>query len=483
MDNQNNKPYKPKVPLSDACEFYLRGFDTHASGLGQIKVTNRPPQFGVFFDGTGNNFSNDIARWDDDKEPTNVSKLFLLYPIKDEHFISKTYIPGIGTEANRDDSDLDMGMAYSFGDKVREGIDRTKIFFRKDEFKNAPIGILDIFGFSRGAAAARHFVNEVHRLNKQDPKYFGGPLLQVRFLGLFDTVGSIGMAGDNSQKLYNGESFILDVNPNAAQYVYHLTARHEHREYFPLSSILTAAGQAPGGHFEEVELPGAHADVGGGYGPVPNIVYYPVPSPVQSLNRTDCDEKIKKLKREYEQKYHAPGVDITMQITLENRIGPHYYSHLDPRWNRSVRPQLAHAALLKMHTKSLEKGVPFEPLEKLIQKEKFSSRRAEDVYAIPSDLQDHLTRLESNPLNTRIEDYVYQHYVHHSNQYRSKPGKLLSASTIFGINGDKKETSPHQKAPNGKREVFYNITANGHSPCDQWKRVFVSRSVARWVRQ
>lgn len=374
-----------------------------------------------------------------------------------------------------------MGMAYSFGDKVRRALNDAKEFFQ--DYPNAPIGILDIFGFSRGAATARHFVNEVHRLNKQDPKHFGGPQLQVRFLGLFDTVGSIGVPGDNSQKLYNGESFMLDINPNAAQYVYHLTAGHEKRAYFPLSSILTAAGQVPAPHFEEVEMPGAHADVGGGYGQVPNVVYYPVPEPVVSYSRADCNEKIKKLKQEYEKKYPSPGIDINMQISIENSNGPYRYSHLDPHWKRTVRPQLAHAALHKMHTKAQEKGVPLEPLEMLIQKEQFNSQPAEDVYAIPSDLQDHLTRLEAKPDNTRIEDYVYQHYIHHSVQYRPKPGNLIAASNIFGINGNKAESNPHHEALNGKRKVFYNIISQGNSPLNQWKRVFVSRSVARWVRQ
>ena len=51
MDNQS-KPVKRKIPHSDSSPFYLLGFGTHSSGCGLIKVTDRPPQFGVFFDGT-----------------------------------------------------------------------------------------------------------------------------------------------------------------------------------------------------------------------------------------------------------------------------------------------------------------------------------------------------------------------------------------------------------------------------------------------
>jgi uncharacterized protein (DUF2235 family) len=466
---------KPKVPLSDSCDFYLLGFGTHTSGCGQINVTDRPPQFGVFFDGTGNNLAN--AAQSIDSAPTNIAKLYLLYLQKPEWHVSAKYIVGVGTKAGQADSDIDMAIAYTIGDKVKQAITDAAKFF--ETYKNAPIGILDVFGFSRGAAAARHFVNEVHRLNKQDPKHFGGPQLKVRFLGLFDTVGSIGIPGDNSQKLYDGEEFILDINPNAVLYAYQLTARHEQRKYFPLSSIYTAAGQAPAPHFEEVELPGAHSDVGGGYGSMPQTVYYPIPEPVVSINHTDCDEKINALKRDYEQRYHAPGINIKMQIINEQHQGPHYYSSLDPQWKRPVNPQLAFDALHKMHTKAKEKGVPLEELEVLTQKKEFDNRRPQDVYVIPSDLKDHLTRLETEPHNTRIEDYVYQHYIHHSHQYRAKPKPWA----VVTLNSNAPQTNPKHPASNGKREVFYNETAKGYSPADQWKRIQVNRGLGRWVRQ
>ena len=479
MDNQSNKQNKPKVPHSDACDFYLLGFGTHPSGDGLIKVTNRPPQFGVFFDGTGNNLANDIARWDDDREPTNIAKLYLLYPQKPEWYISARYIEGVGTKAGEEDNDRDQAFAFSIGDRVKQALNAVQLFFSHEQYKNAPIGILDVFGFSRGAAAARHFVNEVHRLLAISPKHFGGPQLQIRFLGLFDTVGSIGMPGDNSQKLYNGEKFILDINPDAVQHAFQLTARHEQREYFPLSSLCTAAGQTPTAHFEELELPGVHSDVGGGYGPVPNVVYYPIPDSVVSINHIDRDEKIKALKREYERKYYAPGINIKMQISYEQSHGPYFYSSLDPQWQRPVRPQLAYSALHKMHAKAKEKGVPLEALEVLSQKNQFSSRHPEDVYVIPADLQDHLTRLEAAPGNTRIEDYVYQHYIHHSHQYRAKPEPWA----VLNLNSNSEKKNPNHAASNGKREVFYNEVAKGYSPANQWKRIQAKGCLGRWERQ
>lgn len=46
---------QPNIPKSDACHFYVLGFDRDEAGCARVRVTDRPPQFGVFFDGTGNN--------------------------------------------------------------------------------------------------------------------------------------------------------------------------------------------------------------------------------------------------------------------------------------------------------------------------------------------------------------------------------------------------------------------------------------------
>jgi uncharacterized protein (DUF2235 family) len=475
MVTPNGKTSKRNIPHTDSCKFYLKGFDTHKSGCGQIKITNRPPQFGVFFDGTGNNEINDFAQWGD-KEPTNITKLYLLYPQNPEWHISARYIEGVGTKAHEKDSDIDMAIAYTIGDKVRQALDRAQLFFR--DYPNAPIGILDVFGFSRGAAAARHFVNEVQRLNKIDPKHFGGPQLQIRFLGLFDTVGSIGIPGDNSQTLYDGESFILDVNPNAVQHVFHLTARHEQRKYFPLSSILTAPGQSPAPHFEEVEIPGAHSDVGGGYGTKPDMVYYPEES--FGWNMTgQRKQKLIDLKARYEKQYPDPGVNITMKVQdVEANAG--MISLVYPEWRREIKPQLAFSALSKMYTKATEKGVPLEPLEMLLKKDGFTNRQTEEVYVLPSDLQDHLTRLDSNPHNTRIEDYIYEHYIHHSHQYRATPHPWAWTT----INSNEATSNQNHPAPNGKREIFYNKISLGYSPADQWMRVHIRRpGIGIWERQ
>ncbi|MGM3150748.1 hypothetical protein ACS22U_23610, partial [Escherichia coli] len=50
---------------------------------------------------------------------------------------------------------------------------------------------LDLFGFSRGATAARTFLNQlIEWAGDNQPKICGIPL-RVRFMGLFDTVASV----------------------------------------------------------------------------------------------------------------------------------------------------------------------------------------------------------------------------------------------------------------------------------------------------
>ena len=68
-----------------------------------ITVSPEPPQFGVFFDGTGNDIQNALADPKDDDAPTNVAKLWELYPVVSQGNISSHYSEGIGTRAGQPD--------------------------------------------------------------------------------------------------------------------------------------------------------------------------------------------------------------------------------------------------------------------------------------------------------------------------------------------------------------------------------------------
>ncbi|MBB1336076.1 MULTISPECIES: T6SS phospholipase effector Tle1-like catalytic domain-containing protein, partial [unclassified Pseudoalteromonas] len=236
---------------------------------GHIEITllAEPPSFGVFFDGTGNNRLNDIQDSTDANEPTNVVKLFELYPF--QKYQSRYYVEGIGTKANESDSTLDMGLAFSFDERIRETLVTTVQFFK--EYSKMSIGFLDVFGFSRGAAQARAFVNQVNAIYKNNPHYWGGIKPVIRFVGLFDSVASIGGDGDNNHsEFYANNELDYPVNlhlaSSSAGFVMHLAAFDEKRDKFPLSSLRTRNKQLLKNQ-QEIELPGVHSDIGGGYGP------------------------------------------------------------------------------------------------------------------------------------------------------------------------------------------------------------------------
>ncbi len=81
---------------------------------------------------------------------------------------------------------------------------------------------------------------------------YDGIPLNFKFLGLFDTVESVGMAGTNKLP-----ELIKTKVPNFVQKCTHIVAAHELRDAFPLTIV--------NGNHRCVVYPGAHADIGGGY--------------------------------------------------------------------------------------------------------------------------------------------------------------------------------------------------------------------------
>ncbi|MBD2812444.1 DUF2235 domain-containing protein, partial [Xenorhabdus sp. Vera] len=275
---------------------------------------------GVFFDGTGNNVDNtderlcakekydltpeqleafscsfnkygdpgDVWRLSYDNYYTNVHFLFKIYK-KDEisegnHQI-KVYIEGVGTKSGESDS----VRGYMFGrfdtgvvTKTDIGIERIKNalaeFLEKTEDKVRTIQF-DIMGFSRGAASARHFANRVlerdpalihplhallnkhHNLDTSHTTPGKTHYLGTRFLGIYDTVTAIGELYNLYTPHYSSVTGPANIflPHNIAKDVFHITAKNECRYNFSLNSVKPS--------WPELELPGAHADVGGGYDP------------------------------------------------------------------------------------------------------------------------------------------------------------------------------------------------------------------------
>ncbi|MCB9495794.1 MAG: DUF2235 domain-containing protein [Fibrobacteria bacterium] len=283
-------------------------------------------ELGIFFDGTGNNLERDTPK----KEETNLAKLFELHPQEtggDVHW-GKHYVHGIGTSGGFEDGAQATGWGMD---------DRCESAFKylrdtSQEFPNAKV-TLRLFGFSRGAAAARIFVNRLHdpvwlrRFDLQDIS------ISVDLMGLFDTVVSVGIPGNpldldvNMELEKFCEKFDPTVSSKRVRKVVHLVSQLEIRSQFDLWSIrcpprnlevhfperplryiagLDITGvdlspeeweeyrhrtkfpdtASPEDAWEEWIVPGVHADVGGGYGPeewIPEMA--PLPHlPGESIN-------------------------------------------------------------------------------------------------------------------------------------------------------------------------------------------------------
>ncbi len=219
---------------------------------------------------------------------TNIHWLNTLYKqsfsTESGHAQRALYIEGIGTEAGKPDSKIGKGLGTSDTGVIAK-TDKAVTFLEKVIQRallevNQKLGSMffsvkslqfDIFGFSRGAAAARHFANRIQsedtvvieaiRQGMGEMEYLGAPSGKIRFIGIFDTVAAIGTPanGLNPHSADTGDVNIV-LRPGIAEKVFHITAQNESRFNFALNSVQPA--------WPELALPGAHSDIGGGYLPL-----------------------------------------------------------------------------------------------------------------------------------------------------------------------------------------------------------------------
>jgi hypothetical protein len=134
---------------------------------------------------------------------------------------------------------------------------------------------ISTFGFSRGATQARAFTNWLQSLCKLDAQLAGRPSMtlggfhvEFDFLGLFDTVASVGAA--NTVGILNGHAAWADAEDSlripAGVKCLHLVAAHELRRSFPLDAV--SVGDFAPEECKEIVVPGVHSDLGGGYCPL-----------------------------------------------------------------------------------------------------------------------------------------------------------------------------------------------------------------------
>ncbi len=267
----------------------------------------------VFFDGTGNNLDADIGT----KEHSNVARLFRSHPINDSaKAIYRIYVPGLGTYfKDIGDPGDDDGMAFGKRGEPRMDwamaqIDKHVAAHPADKITGLDISL---FGFSRGAALARAFAIRLQeRCSAKNNEWMWNKknfAAKLYFMGLFDTVASVGLPASSSLRslriakkhinlqeglkarrddLKNGLSIcafgnspgadptpgVIDGHmdwasdlrlPAMAKKCIHYFSTHEQRNSFPLDSARDG-NHVPEGT-EERWCPGVHSNVGGGYRP------------------------------------------------------------------------------------------------------------------------------------------------------------------------------------------------------------------------
>lgn len=157
-----------------ACSFYRANDENEASSKSSTIEfkgdSNRKKSIFIFMDGTTN----------DTKSDTNVSRLYRLIQSSEDKQVAAKYIQGVGTIENPEfTSSWIFGLALGQGmeSRIKAGYD----FLAKNY---APGDDIYIFGFSRGAHAARSpdsFPTSAFQLEQRRAKSLG-PRNGTRFL-------------------------------------------------------------------------------------------------------------------------------------------------------------------------------------------------------------------------------------------------------------------------------------------------------------
>ena len=274
------------------------------------KIEKKPIKIRVslFFDGTLNNRTNleqrekhetgqssasykeegDGGQNSYDNGRTNIALLEPSAPNEENQkgktgydYVFKLYVEGQGTFNNEGDSFFGYSMgagASGVASRAKQGINRAfekiEVFLEKyayapEEYFLEKIDV-DVFGFSRGAATARHsiyllsdkgweYTVPLHaRLRYLGYEEITEKNVEVVFAGVYDTVISVNASQYNwwADNKLNQRAIAL------AKKSVHLAAADEHRQDFPLHTIKSAKDKGTG---KELYLPGVHSDVGGSY--------------------------------------------------------------------------------------------------------------------------------------------------------------------------------------------------------------------------
>jgi uncharacterized protein (DUF2235 family) len=201
------------------------------------------------------------------------------------------YLRGVGSTGGR----IQRLVAGATGAGVEDNI-RSAYMFLAQNFEPAadgwPQDEIYLFGFSRGAFTARSlagFIAACGLLKRQDlllvaeawDYYLSRKQrsradfcattgarchedIRIRFLGVWDTVGALGVPGTFLEGVLAGHHRCHDTTPSSILDIgRHAVAIDEHRGAFV--PTLWTGQAAPGTDIRQMWFAGAHADVGGGY--------------------------------------------------------------------------------------------------------------------------------------------------------------------------------------------------------------------------
>jgi T6SS, Phospholipase effector Tle1-like, catalytic domain len=423
---------------------------------------------------------------------TNVAKLRDLYlegKVESEQKIiyrRQVYAPGAGTKTA--DDDKWYGAATGMGEAgVIQQVDYafSRLALRvKEDLRGQTIDrlTLDLFGFSRGAAAARHAVHEINQgTNGLLARLFveNGILwpaqVDIRFVGLFDSVAAIVNPASGDLSAYNDRNYPvkLYLEPAKVGQVVHLTAAHEHRKNFALNSVRSRDGSLPA-NFREITLPGVHSDIGGGYGDSQREEALLSPMLQVPQNRLQWPEKTAQWDNLDAQRHQVAAQGWIGSYSLPVRqsdqlqawpqnlgsegparleIVAQGYDHPAPdgrlelvlRMLRQVRGEYSRVALRLMHRLAVEKELPLGEIDP-----------TDETVSVPGELEPVLQQIlaqvvqgkDEPSLESRDLELLLQRYIHYSANYNSIESQIAGFPAKLGV------IFPHEPAPSGERLVY-----------------------------
>lgn len=196
------------------------------------------------FDGTWN-----AAKTDDDRDLTNTNVFRFYEAYHRRSNANDFYVAGVGTRWDR--IGKIVGGLFGMGELSR--LDEAYDHLCKTWADNDHV--IDIVGFSRGAATTLDFCNRIQERGIRQPGSHevveSHPT--IRFLGVWDVVAAFGFANLGNTAANVGHH--LSIPKSNLQYCFHALALDERRPSF-LPTRLHGA--------QEVWFRGVHSDVGGG---------------------------------------------------------------------------------------------------------------------------------------------------------------------------------------------------------------------------